>query len=199
MKTVLCTCIVSMLVCVPLISQPAPTPSLDTVFRVRISGLGAVMATNYDKPPTAQSTTTTYLGNTLGGRIVWHPNHLLAVGVQSGFVFFSTDDLVINGIESGRAGLAAIPIQMVLTMSSNGFEFGVGLGMYQLQSIWRMQGIQRAASSDYEYGVNPWLGYEFAMADRLSIGPELGAHILSNRGMKALYMGVKVTGDVVRY
>ena len=171
----------------------------DSVYRVRLTALGAGMTTLYDKPPTVQSTNTTYLGNALCGRLVWHPNHLLAVGVQSGFVFFSTDDLIIDGVESGRAGLAAIPIQMVLTMSSKGFEFGVGLGMYQLESLWKLEGVERATSTAYEYGVNPWVGYEFQVANRFTVGPEIGAHVLSNRGMKTVYLGLKVTGDVVRY
>lgn len=157
------------------------------------------MTTIYDLPPTTQSTSTTYLGNALGGRLVWHPNHLLAVGVQSGFVFFSTDDLIIDGVESGRAGLAAVPLHLVLTMTSRSFEFGIGLGLYQLQSIWRIRGVQRAESTDYEYGINPWVGYDFSISDRFTLGPEIGAHILSNRGMKAFQIGIRVTADVIRY
>lgn len=171
----------------------------DSTFRVRATAFGGLMATIYDQPPTPQSTSTTYLGNAMGARLVWHPNHLLAVGAQTGFVFFSTDDLIIDGVESGRAGLAAIPIQMVLTMSSRGFEFGVGLGMYQLQSLWRLQGVQRAASSDYEYGISPWIGYEVPIADCWTVGPELGIHIVSNRGIQSVYLGVKVTSDLLRY
>lgn len=183
-------------------SSPAQTPLIaedDSTFRVRATVFAGLMATIYDQPPTSQSTSTTYLGNSLGGRLVWHPNHLLAVGVQSGFVFFSTDDLIIDGVESGRAGLAAVPLQLVLTMTSRSFEFGIGLGLYHLQSLWRIRGVQRAESSDYEYGINPWIGYEFSVSDRLSIGPEIGAHLLSNRGMKTVYAGIKVTGDLVRY
>lgn len=171
----------------------------DGDYSVRLTALGAGMVTLYDKPPTVQSTNTTYLGNALCGRLVWHPDHLLAVGVQSGFVFFSADDLIINGKESGKAGLAAVPIHMVLTISSKGFEFGVGLGMYQLESLWKLEGIERATSTAYEYGVNPWVSYEFQVANRFTVGPEIGAHVLSNRGMKTVYLGLKVTGDVVRY
>lgn len=177
---------------------PIPTTG-DSVYRVRLTALGAGMATLYDKPPTVQSSNTVYLGNALCGRLVWHPNHLLAVGIQSGFVFFSADDLVINGQESGKAGLAAVPMHMILTMSSRGFEFGIGLGMYQLQSIWKLEGIERATSSDYEYGINPWVGYEVPVTSSVTLGPEVGAHILSNRGVKTVYAGIKVTVDVVRY
>ena len=180
-------------------AQTPISATTDTTFRVRASVLAGIMATVYDQPTTTQSTTTRYMGNVLGGRVVWHPNHLLAVGVQSGFVFFSSDDLVINGVESGRAGLAAVPLQAVITMSSQHVEFGIGLGMYQLQSIWRMQGIQRAESSDLEYGINPWIGYEFEVAEHLYVGPEIGAHVLSNRGMRSMYVGVNVSMDVVRY
>ena len=188
-----------MVLAAPSMAQTPIAATTDTTFRVRATALAGVVSTTYDQPPTTQSTTTRYLGNTLGGRIVWHPNHLLAVGVQSGFVFFSSNDLVINGVESGRAGLAAIPLHAVVTMSSRNLEFGVGLGMYQLQSIWRMQGIQRAESSDLEYGISPWLGYGFKVAQDLYVGPEVGAHIVSNRGMWSLYAGVNVSMDVVRY
>lgn len=180
-------------------AQTPITTGSDTTYRVRATVTGGLMATLYDQPTTPQTTATAYLGNSLGARIVWHPDHLLAVGAQSGFVFFSTDELMINGIESGKAGLAAVPIHMVLTMSSNDFEFGIGIGMYQLQSIWKLAGVERATSSDYEYGVNPWIGYEFQLANSFTVGPELGAHVLSNRGVQSLYLGVKATVDVLRY
>lgn len=180
-------------------AQTLNAARIDTTFRVRATAVAGIMATLYDQPTTTQSTTTQYLGNALAGRVVWHPNHLLAVGLQSGFVFFSSDDLVINGVESGRAGLAAVPLQAVITMSSKHVEFGIGLGMYQLQSIWRLQGIQRAESSDLEYGINPWIGYEFEVAEHLYVGPVIGAHILSNRGMRSMYVGVNVSMDVIQY
>ena len=185
--------------CVTARAQKPISETIDTTFRVRATVLAGMMSTIYDQPTTTQSTTTQYVGNALAGRVVWHPNHLLAVGLQSGFVFFSSDDLVINGVESGRAGLAAVPLHAVITMSSRHVEFGIGLGMYQLQSIWRLQGTQRAAGSDYEYGINPWLGYEFKVAENISMGPEIGAHLVSNRGMRSFYLGVNVSMDVVRY
>lgn len=181
------------------IAQTSIVAEDDSTFRVRATAFAGLMTTIYDLPPTTQSSSTTYLGNALGGRLVWHPNHLLAVGVQSGFVFFSADDLIIDGVESGRAGLAAVPLHLVVTMSSRRFEFGIGLGLYQLQSIWRLRGVQRAESSEYEYGINPWVGYDFPISDRLTLGPEIGAHILSNRGVKAFQIGIRVTMDVVRY
>jgi len=183
----------------PGIAQTPIVADDDSTFRVRATVFAGLLTTIYDQPPTTQSTSTTYLGNALGGRLVWHPNHLLAVGVQSGFVFFSTDDLVIDGVESGRAGLAAVPLHMVLTMSSKGFEFGMGLGIYQLQSIWRLRGLQRAESSEYEYGINPWFGYDFPISNRFTLGPEIGAHVLSNRGVQSVYLGIKTSADVLRY
>lgn len=157
------------------------------------------MGTLYSRPPTAQSDATSFMGSTFAGRAVWHPNHRLAVGIQSGYVIFSRQDLLVGGVETGRAGLAAIPLQLIVSMDSQGFELGVGLGMYYLQSLWRSLDVERAASSDVEYGINPWVSYQFAISDKMSVGPEFGAHILSNRGIEALTLGVTITADVLRY
>lgn len=180
-------------------SAQTPGNVRDTVFRVRCSAFGGAMGTVYAKPPTSQSETSTFLGGVAGARAVWHPNHRLAVGVQSGYMVFSSQELVVSGSGTSRAGLAAIPLHLVVTMTSKQFEVGVGLGMYYLQSLWKTLDGERAASSDMEYGINPWIGYQFAVSDRLSVGPEIGAHILSNRGIDSFTIGVTLTADVLRY
>ncbi|MEN9281594.1 MAG: hypothetical protein RL594_529 [Bacteroidota bacterium] len=139
------------------------------------------------------------MGSAFIGRAAWHPNHRLAVGIQSGYVIFSRQDLLVSGIATGRAGLAAIPLLLIVSMDSQGFELGVGLGMYYLQSIWRTLDVERAASSAVEYGINPWVSYQIAISDDISFGPEFGAHILSNRGIETFTVGVTITADVLRY
>lgn len=190
--------LIVLVLAVPSSSQSAQQAA-DSTFRVRCSAAGALMGTVYSRPPTAQSDATTFVGGAFAGRAVWHPNHRLAVGIQTGYVIFSRQDLLVGGVESGRAGLAAVPLHIVVAMDSQGFELGVGLGLYHLMSLWRSLDVERAASSDVEYGINPWLSYQFTIADRVTVGPELGAHILSNRGIEAFTFGLSITADVLRY
>jgi hypothetical protein len=174
----------------------------DSTFTVEAVVTGAVMATQYDVVPTAQSVDDRFVGSAFSGRLLWRPNHLLAIGLQSGYVTFSTEDLQaqsIPGANQLRVSLTAIPIQLAISMNPGSFDLGVGLGGYLLQSIWRIDDDQRVNSSAMEFGVNSWIGYEFEVFDRLQVGPELSLHVMSNRGIASLAIGVRIRYDVIRY
>ncbi|MBK9181512.1 MAG: hypothetical protein IPM83_00010 [Ignavibacteria bacterium] len=68
-----------------------------------------------------------------------------------------------------------------------------------LQSRWRLDESPRVNSTDVEYGINSWIGYEFTVAERFTIGPEISLHVLSNRGVASLAAGVRIRYDVIRY
>jgi len=174
----------------------------DSVFTLETVVSGAIQVTKYQAPPAAQSTTNTFLGSSFIGKVLWRPNHILAVGLQTGYVTFSSEVLQTQGttnIPDVKVGLTAIPVQMAISMNPWSLDIGVGLGVYVLQSIWRIDQDQRANSTASEFGVHSWIGYEFMVLDRLAIGPELSMHVLSNRGVAALALGVRVRFDAIRY
>lgn len=174
----------------------------DSVFRIRTTISGSVQLTRYSVEPTPQSTSRSFPGSAFVGRVLWLPDHLLAVGLQSGYMLFSREQLSAPedlGIGQVEAALGAIPIQLALTMSPAPFEIGVGIGVYYLQSLWKVKGENQLTSSDFEYGVSGWIGYELALSQRLAIGPELSFHALSNRGIVSVAGGVRVRFDAYRY
>lgn len=174
----------------------------DSVFAVELVVTASVQATQYEQLPTAQSIDKRFTGSAFLGKAIWRPNHLLGVGIQSGYITFSNEELSIPGnpsIPTVDVVLTAVPIHMVLSMNPGDFDFGVGIGGYVLQSRWRLDDEPRVNSSDVEYGIISWIGYEFAVAERFTIGPEIALHVLSNRGIASLAAGIRIRYDVARY
>lgn len=175
---------------------------LDSLYRVELMGSMLVQATSYDVAPTSLSATDRFTGSSLIGRAVWRPNHYLGVGLQTGYTTFSAEEfgerLPIK-IAEAYASLRAIPLQIVLSMRGYGLEVGTGIGVYLLESVWRVNGEQRVNSSAGELGVSSWIGYDVEVYDRLHLGPEIHLHVLSGRGIVALGAGIRIRYDVLRY
>lgn len=174
----------------------------DSIYRVEVVGSMLVQATSFDVAPTSLSATDRFTGSSLVGRAIWRPNHYLGVGVQTGYTTFSAEEfggqLAVQQANA-YASLRAIPLQLVLSMRAYGIEVGTGIGVYLLESIWRINGEQRVSSTASELGVSSWIGYDVEILDRLSLGPELNLHVLSGRGIVALGAGLRVRYDLIRY
>ncbi len=184
------------------LASVAVASAQDSVYTVEVVGVGGVQITKYNEPPTEQSTTDVFTGSAFLGRVLWRPDHLLAVGLQSGYQTFSEEVFKTPGSQGTvdlGARLTGIPVQLVLSMHPGDFDVGVGLGLYVLQAVWRADDVQRVSSSATEFGVHMWVGYDVQLLDRLSVGPELSLHVLSNRGVAALNAGLRVRFDVIRY
>ena len=174
----------------------------DSTFALETVISSSIQATQYEQIPTAQSLEKRFTGSAFVGRIIWRPNHLLGVGLQSGYLTFSNERLMLQGntqVASVDVSLTAIPVQFVLSMNPGQFDFGIGIGGYVLQSIWRIGDDPKVNSTDVEYGVNSWAGFEFDVVELLTIGPEISLHVLSNRGIASLAVGVRIRYDVLRY
>ena len=190
--------IILLLVC----SCTARAALRDSLYRVELVGSMLVQATSYDVAPTSLSATDRFTGSSLIGRALWRPNHYLGVGLQTGYTTFSAEEfgerLPIRPAEA-YASLRAIPLQIVLSMRAFGIEVGTGIGVYLLESVWRVNGEQRVNSTAGELGVSSWIGYDIQVFDRLHLGPEINLHVLSGWGIVALGAGVRIRYDVLRY
>lgn len=174
----------------------------DSIYRVEVVGSMLVQATSYDVAPTSLSATDRFTGSSLMGRAVWRPNHYLGVGVQTGYTTFSAEEFdgqLAVLPTNAYASLRAIPLQLVLSMQAYGIEVGTGIGIYLLESVWRVDGEQRVNSTAGELGVSTWIGYDVKILDRLYLGPEANLHLLSGRGIVALGAGVRLRYDLIRY
>lgn len=142
-------------------------------------------------------------GTNLMGRVMWHPDHLLSVGLLSGWTSFSTEQLNVSNVEGEprtlEAHLTAIPMQIAFGMQKWGVEIGVGIGAYWLFSdIGRENGV-RATSSQIESGVSAQLAYTLMITDRFGIGPEVNVHALSYRGIVSASGQLRLRYDLLTY
>jgi hypothetical protein len=100
-------------------------------------------------------------------RGMWHPGRLIAVGVMSGYMHISQDELP----DSSKASLKAVPLQAIVSMTKNNFEFAVGIGPYLMMS--------QIDNGDISYGNRLELGltvisnYSFELSKQLYISPEM--------------------------
>lgn len=190
------------MIAVFLVSSRMMATVQDSPYRVELVGSVLAQATSFDVAPTSLSATDRFTGSSLMGRAIWRPNHYLGVGLQTGYTTFSAEefgDQLPSTVAEAYASLRAIPVHIVLSMRAYGFEVGTGIGVYLLESVWRVNGEQRVNSTAGELGVSSWVGYDFPLLDKLSIGPEVHLHVLSGRGITALGAGFRMRYDILRY
>jgi hypothetical protein len=119
-------------------------------------------------------------------RAMWHPDHLLSVGVQSGYAMLAHRGLFGSDSVSFSTGpststLSAIPLQAVISMQKNGFECAIGLGPYIVNST--ISGGQPAVGTRWELGVTLVAAYTATLGSTWRVGPELRVLLFSNRNM----------------
>lgn len=137
------------------------------------------------------------------GKIMWHPDHILSVGVLTGYTLFSTESFTKDDIpvlnEPFQLTLEAVPLQLALSMQSGGFEINVGLGGYFLSSTVTGGNAVRQANTIFEIGVSAQASYMFSIDDAFSIGPEVNVYLLSNRGILAVAPCLRAKWEFLRY
>lgn len=192
--------IIAILGCCGVCSAQTPTP---TPTRIEFSASGGIQSTWFRDPTTPLTDTRRFAGVNAMARLMWHPDHLLSVGLMSGYTSFSKESFTADEIpvlrEPFSLSLDAVPLQVALSMQSGGFEVGIGLGGYLLSS--RVTGATdvRQANTIFEIGFSTNVSYVFSIVDGLSVGPEVNMHLLSNRGIFALSPCLRIKWDVVRY
>lgn len=102
-------------------------------------------------------------------RLMWEPDHLLRLGIETGWTAMYSYD--IQDATGGKMSLGAVPLLLVWSMQFQRFHIFVGTGYYQLQSnleygtstnvtTWSMGWMAAAA---YEYP----LSRDFGLAGEL--------------------------------
>lgn len=194
-----------MMVCSPQDTSIVETKprTLRGLYTLEATVVGSAQLTRYEERPTQFSKTNLFPGSTFGGRLMWHPDHLLSIGVYSGFVTFSREDIMVldtaGNPQKVTLDLTGIPAQVVFAMAPGNFQFGLGLGVYFLDSHISVNDGERVGSDAYEYGVSSWLAYDFHITDAISFGPEIGLHALSSMGVACGMVGLRLKVDVLSY
>ena len=111
------------------------------------------------------------LSNPIGTlRILWHPDHRLRVGIESGFTTFYSYELTGNG-NRGLLEYSAIPLllEFSMTIYKNFHVYG-GAGTYLLRSHLNFLG-----EVDSKFFSNGWMlgaAYVYPVTDRVGVAAE---------------------------
>lgn len=181
--------------------QQLPTAT-DTTYRVELHLIGGFGGTKYTEPPSIFSEREVFFGYNVNARLMWHPDHLLSIGVMSGYQVFSREGFQASehdGLENDLSlELSSVPIHLAFEVRPLNIRFGAGIGVYLLLSQLQEQG-QITHSWDVAYGGSAWVGYAFEPIPRLRVGPDLVLQVLSDRGIANLSAMITVQYDLIVY
>lgn len=173
----------------------------DSIYRVELHAEFGPMASAFvrgrELPSHANEVALGYNGAV---RIMWHPDHLLAVGLLCGYEQFISEQYTVTDAQSIRSvhgRLNAVPFMFDVSLEDAHFELGVGLGACIISTV-LVEGTT-ARSSRIEVASNLHATYFSSIATGLYLGAELRATYLAYRGIFALAPQIDLRYDILRY
>ena len=122
-------------------------------------------------PGIAANTSVTRSHPTGTARIMWHPDHRLRFGLESGYTNFYTYT-VQNGSSAGKVKLTGIPMLFVWSMAiTKRINVFAGIGAYYMTTDLDYKG--SVASHSLSLGINASINYVQPISPKLGIGAEL--------------------------
>ncbi len=104
-------------------------------------------------------------------RIMWHPDHRLRIGLESGYTTFYSYKLR-NGNIPGKVKLTGIPLLVVWSMAiTKRINIFAGIGSYLLTTDLSYQG--KVTSNAFSLGINAAVNYVQPLTKKLGIGAEI--------------------------
>ena len=136
-------------------------------------------------------------------KVMWQPEHLLRVGIESGYLsFYSYKQSSFTseyGTTEVKSSLSAVPIILVFSMELfDNFEMASGVGVYFLFSEIDSYN-NKVSSSVFSNGYYASLSYLHPLNDDLSIGGELKYYYLSKIEDANLSMQLVVKYSFLEY
>ena len=109
-------------------------------------------------------------------RILWKPEHRLAVGIETGYLEIASlsDEVIRNefGTSKLRASLKAIPVMAVFDMDVWNLHVYTGLGYYHVHSTVAV-GDEEVTSALWNVGFYLSAAYKYPLADDVALCGEL--------------------------
>jgi len=104
-------------------------------------------------------------------RLLWHPDHLLKLGLETGYVRFYSYGLTDSAGNRGRISLDAVPVLLVWSMSvSRHLNIFAGTGGYFLQS--RLDYLGKVNASKFNMGWMAAASWVFPVGKQSGLGAE---------------------------
>ncbi len=125
-------------------------------------------------------------GLPVGLRIMWEPDNLLRVGIESAYLKLSSFEK--QGIETkygttnAKASLNAVPILLIFSMNKWNFDISTGLGVYYLYATFDAKLINSVQQSgEWDMGFLLSIGYTYPFDGPFSVGANLKYYSISER------------------
>jgi len=183
------------------VSLWAQTPG-DTTYQVELTATASPTINFFRLPRAPQIPGKTSVGYGISLRAMWHPGRLLSVGLLSGYYVIAEDEISVDRPSASlsfSAHLAAVPLQLALSMQKSGVEIGLGIGPYFVMSTIRGGTSASARGSRLEIGLTFFGSYAFSLGESIKIGPELRVLSLRYRGIVSVMPSCSFRVDVLRY
>jgi len=191
--------IVAMLAITPAMAQD----TTDLVYSIEASASVSPIVSMFQEPRYPGATDELSYG--YGGfvQVQWRPGRLVAFGIMTGWAFLAHDELPSNptiddeGPVTASATLTAIPLQVFVSMRSEHFKAGLGMGPYLMMS--QLESDDVSKGSRFELGLTFVSSYVFPISSTLKIGPELRVLYLDYRGILSIMPSVVLTSTLYEY
>lgn len=108
-------------------------------------------------------------------RVLWKPNHILNIGIETGYLTISKQDSDLVSTSFGntifKARINAIPVLLVFNMKISKIDLYAGIGISSITS--RLEAFQdKVIVNDWYYAYNLGIGYSFPISKDFHIGIE---------------------------
>jgi hypothetical protein len=104
-------------------------------------------------------------------RILWHPDHLLRAGLESGYVTFYSYKLKDTAGNSGRISLNAVPVLLEWSMAvTKHFNIFAGSGAYLLNT--KLDYFGKTTATKFSVGWMAAASYIFPLSTNTGLGVE---------------------------
>lgn len=136
-------------------------------------------------------------------RVNWRPGRLLTFGILTGWAFLAHDDLPSNhslqdeSTPTASATLTAIPLQVWVSMKTERFETGLGMGPYLMMT--KLQSEDVSNGSRFELGITFLASYSIPINNMFRFGPELRILYLDYRGIFSIMPSLTCSATLHSY
>lgn len=158
--------------------------NLDSSFKVVLTSSASPVFSYFENERYSSSSGNLKYGFGFFLRGMWYPSRLLSIGLMTGYMHISNDNLIDTILPTATARLSAIPLQAVVAMQKNNWEFALGIGPYLMMS--KIDNGSIAHGERLELGLTVMGSYSFLVSNRLFITPEFRAVYFSFREILSL-------------
>lgn len=174
----------------------------DSLYRIKLSAGGGwgFRISRINVPNTQLDVSTSSPAGSL--RLMWKPEHMLSVGVESGYIPITqvkSKAPIQPDEEDGNANLAAIPILLFFSMDKYGAELSAGVGVYSLMVSGKSSKGKGIENSAIELGYSFSGSYIYTISQRFGIGIDLKYYVFTDRQIAMLIPQLSLRWTVMAY